>query len=108
MNVKIFKLTTGDEIIAEIDENFKSTTNRGVGFIIKNPLTIHMMRTPEGPTMGFVQTLFAVKPGQPMELPLTAITLGPLVPAEEVEQSYLQNVTGLILPPAKSSQILHG
>ena len=102
MDVRSFKLQTGEELVAEL---VKET---GAGYIIKNPLVVHVMNSPQGPSLGFAPWSMVAEAGQHIELFDTALLAKPLDLVTEVSSSYTQQVTGLILPPSANGQILHG
>jgi hypothetical protein len=95
--VRSFMMTTGQELIAEL---VKVT---GTGYDIKNPLVVHMMRTPEGGvSLGFAQWSMLHKEGSGAVISLFdhALLAAPVEVLNEVEASYLTNVSGILVPPA--------
>lgn len=102
MTVKSFMLTTGQELIA------KKVEDTGRGFKIKNPLVVHMMRGPEGVNLGFAQWSMLHKEGTEIELLFSGLVADPVDVLDEVEASYLTNVSGILVPPATTGRILQG
>jgi len=100
MDIRSFKLTTGEELVAQLLQE----TSRG--FLVKSPLIVHMMRTPEGPTLAFAQWSLVQKQGVEVELLTSALVSAPVQLLDEVSDSYLQQTTGIALPPKGGSQIL--
>lgn len=103
MLVHLFKLTTGVELVAEL---VKET---GRGYVVRRPLQVHIMRAPDGsPSMGFAPWSMIIKEDQEIELYDHTLSCPPLELVEEVTSSYIQNVTGLLMPPQTGGSILHG
>lgn len=102
MNIKIFKPISGPEIIAEL-------LNEGAEFYrISRPLTIHVMRGPDGnPSLAFSEFSMVTADKSPVILYKSALICEPMEPVPEIAANYQQNVTGLILPQS-SGQILAG
>jgi hypothetical protein len=95
--VRSFMLCTGQELIAEL---VKAT---GTGYDIKNPLVVHLMRGPDGqPSLGFAPWSMLHKTGPGAIIPLFdhALLAAPVEVLNEVEASYLTNVSGILVPPA--------
>jgi hypothetical protein len=103
MKVHLFKLTNNVELVAEL---LKET---GRGYVVRRPLQVHIMRTPDGsPTMGFAPWSMIIKEDQEIELYDHTLSSPPLELLDEVATSYIQNVTGLLIPPQTGGSILHG
>jgi hypothetical protein len=102
MDVRSIKLSTGEEVVAVL---VKET---GMGYSIKNPLVVHMMKSPQGPSLGFAQWSMIQAPDVEIELLNHAVMSVPVPVIEEVEASYLEQTTGIALPPKTTGQILHG
>lgn len=103
MEVRSFKLTTGEELIAELVEA------TGLGYKIKRPLVVHMMRTPEGgANLGFAQWSMLQKPDAIIEVFDHGLISVPVEVLDEVQSSYITNVSGIVIPTAPSGRILHG
>lgn len=103
MQVKLFKLTTGQDIVAEY---IKPTS---LGHVIQNPLLAHVMKGADGtPTLAFAPWTMIAQEDQDMELLDQAIAAGPLEAVAEIAQSYEQQMSSIILPPAATGKILHG
>ena len=101
--VRSFMLCTGQELIAEL---VKGT---GTGYDIKNPLVVHMMRGPDGqPSLGFAPWSMLHKEGQVISMFDHALSARPAEVLDEVEASYLTNVSGILVPPATNGKILLG
>lgn len=103
MEVRVFKLITGAEVVAEyIDVS-------GTGYKIRRPLQVHFMRGPDGSEqMAFSHFTLSVDPNQDMELLDAAVAMKPMTALPEIEQSYIQNTSGIIVPPASTGKILTG
>lgn len=101
--VKSFKLTTGEELIANLIE----TTGRG--YKIKNPLVVHMMRNETGVNLGFGRWSMIHREDAVVELLITGLAADPIDVLDEVEASYLTNVSGILVPPSPPpGRILQG
>lgn len=97
MEVRIFKLVSGVEIIAELVFTGSDVYN------VKRPLQIHMMRASDGsPSMGFAPWCMVADDSE-VKLLMSALAARPLSPLPEVATSYVENVTGLALPPSATS-----
>lgn len=102
MDVRSFMLTTGQELVAE----FVDITGRG--YKIRNPLVAHMMRGETGVQLGFAPWSLLHKDDQIIELLTHSVLSEPVELEGEVASSYIQQQTGLILPPTGGTQLLHG
>lgn len=103
MEVKFFKLTNGQEIITEL------VSLSGTGYMIRRPLLVQIVRNAEGnPVLGFMEWSMVGDMETPFALYDTAIAAGPIDPLSEVARSYIEQMTGLIVPPQTGGQILHG
>jgi hypothetical protein len=103
MDIRSLKLTTGEELIAEI---VKET---GLGYMIKNPLVVHMMRKSDGgANLGFATYSLLHDPKAIIEIFYHGLIAAPVQVLGEVENSYITNVSGIVLPTAPSGRILHG
>jgi hypothetical protein len=104
MDVKLFKLINGQEIVAEV----VAETTSG-GSIIKNPLVVHMMRGENGaPSLGFAEWSMIAQEDQLITLHKHACISDPLDLLPEVAHSYEQQMSSLILPPEPAGKILLG
>jgi hypothetical protein len=101
MEVRSFKLTTGEEIIAE----FIQATS--TGYEIKHPLVVVMMKTPDGDRMGFAEWSMIMNQDQKIHLNDTGLVARPLTVVDAVSQSYQQQFSSIILPPVQAGKILH-
>ena len=102
MDVRLFKLTNGQELVAEyVGQEQGSIT-------VKRPLVVHMMRDQQGnPTLGFGEWSVLMEQDQNITINAHALLTPPLTLLPEIVQSYEQQMSTLILPPA-ASKILHG
>lgn len=102
MSVKVFKFTSGVEVVADclLYENG--------GFLVSRPLQVHMMRDQAGnPTLGFAPWTL-IGDDSRISIYETALACEPFNAEQEIADSYLQNTTGLVLPPGASGQLLQG
>lgn len=99
--VRSFMLVDGKELIAQLVEN------TGLGYKIKAPLVIHMMRGQDGPSLGFAPWSMIQADAQ-IELFFGGLMTDPVPVLPEVEASYLTNVSGIFIPPTQASNILLG
>lgn len=101
MDIKAFKLVTGEEILGEV-------VNITEAFTIKNPVGISIVRGPDGnPNVGFSPfPLHAEqKTGTTIDIHTQHVVYF-YVPAEDFVQNYEQIFgTGLILPPKNKTLI---
>jgi len=103
MDVRSFKLLTGEEIIAEL------LAETGTGCRICRPLAVMPMRGPDGAThIGFAQWSMVADFEEEFELPYSALATSPRKVIEQVSSSYTSQVTGLVLPDTVGGQILKG
>lgn len=103
MNIRSFKLIDGSELIAQL------VSETGLGYLVKRPLLVAPMRGPDGqPHIGFGMWSMIVDFEQEHEIYDHALLRKPISVESTVEQSYIQQTSGLIVPQAPSSQILKG
>lgn len=103
MEVRSFKLTNGQELIAE------TVGITGRGYNVKNPLVLHVLKGQDGQEMlAFSKWSIVHKEDQTVELFQSALCGEPAVIIDEIADSYIQQTSSLVLPPAKASQILLG
>lgn len=99
--VRSFMLVDGKELIADL------IAPTSVGWQIKSPLVIHMMRGSDGgPSLAFAPWSMIHADGQVVELLDSALMARPTEVLPEVEASYLSNTTGILVPPKGGGQIL--
>ena len=104
MDVKAFKLTNGDEIIAEITDTKFAHAVPSV-FTIKRPLQLRAQMTPEGPQLGFFPWAMMLPEGETCELTNRSFFIC-YDPVEDVKNDYIRNVTGIDIV-TRPTQILH-
>jgi len=103
MDVRSFKLINGDELIAEFISAGADT------FTVRRPLVITPMRGGDGiPRLAFSMWSMVRDFEQEMQLFSHALLDRPAAVTEDISSSYIQQVTGLLVPAAPSSQILQG
>jgi hypothetical protein len=94
-------LVDGKELIAQVLEE------TGRGYKIKSPLVIHMMRGPDGaPSLAFAPWSMIHTEGETIEVLYTALMADPVTVLDQVEASYLTNVSGIFVPPSASNVLL--
>ncbi len=103
MHIRSFKLIDGSELIAEV------VSETGLGYVVKKPLLVAPMRGADGqPHIGFGMWSMIVDFDQEHELFDHGLLRKPLPVEQSVAQSYIQQTSGLIVPPSTSGQILKG
>lgn len=103
MNVRSFKLVSGQELIAEL------IAPTGTGYQIKNPLVLHAMKGHDGQDMlGFAKWSMVHVDGQVISLLDQALAAEPAEVIAEIAKSYVQQTSALVLSPTAASQILLG
>lgn len=102
MNVKVLKLIGGVELVAEV------ISDSAADFVeVSRPLVVHVMRGASGePSLGFGDFCMTANDTKSVKFYRTAMLCELLDADEAVAQTYMQNVTGLVLPG--NGQILHG
>jgi hypothetical protein len=101
MNVRSFKLASGEELIATLD---RAT---GQGYVVSKPLVVHVMRGPDGNgTLAFAQWSM-IQDEDEIELFDHALLAKPVKVLAAVEDSYIKQTSSFILPPTVS-KILQG
>lgn len=102
MNVKVFKLINGEEIIANV---MSIGTDR---ITVQNPCVLQMVQHPETkqPIQAFADWPALARHEQDVQIPITALTAFPLDAHEELERNYVSNITGLELPPVTPKILL--
>ncbi len=102
MDVVVFRLLTGQDVIAQQVEPLGSFLK------VKRPLIAMPTGAPDGGVeLGFMRMSFLFADDDVYEIPVTALSVLPVKAADDLETSYIQNVTGLTLASAAGSQILH-
>jgi len=103
MDIRSFKLTTGEELVAEL---IKMTSS---GYIVKNPLVVHVMRGADGQgALAFAQWSMVQQSDIQIEIFEHGLIARPADLLDEVAKSYVQQTSSIIIPPAAVSQILRG
>ena len=104
MNVKMLKLTTGEELIV----NIVRETGRGVA--VKHPLRIHLMKDSAGNVdVGFGRWSMIMDPEAEVEFLYSGRVADPVKVLSEVADSYITQTSGIVLPPtASGKQIVLG
>jgi hypothetical protein len=96
-------LRTGKELIADL---VKVT---GTGYVVKNPLVVHVLRGPDGQgSLAFAPWSMVHKAGQEVPLFDTALSCQPVEVIDEVADSYIQQTTGIIMSSRQMPSILMG
>lgn len=92
-DIRTLKLTTGEEIVAEVVEQFPDSLD------IKNPVRIAPQMTQNGPVLGFVPWVQSANSDKPLSLHREYIVVM-LDTAEEVKNGYNQVFgAGIVVPP---------
>lgn len=104
MQVRAFKLISGDEIIAElVDQKF---SNGAVSECeLKRPLHLRAQMTPGGPQLGFFPWALMLDENTTFSLTENK-WFAQYEPNSDIAADYIKNVTGIDII-ASSSQILH-
>ena len=103
MDVRCYKLITGVELIAE------DCGPTGMGYKVHRPLQVHFLRGQDGSEqMAFAHYIMTADQDAVIELYNHVLACPPLQTIPAIEQSYIQNVSGLILPPKVAGQIITG
>lgn len=102
MNVRSFKLVNDRELIAEL------VAETGMGYQVKNPLVVHVFKGPEGQGHLAFSKLSMIQADEELEIFDHALMARPARVLDEIERSYMEQVTGLALPTPPVSQILTG
>ena len=90
-DVRVFKLTSGEEVVVEVLENTENTVT------IKNPVACVMQRSEKGPMLGFMPWMQASN--GPFTIQNDKIVTTAEV-AEEVKNGYNQIFgAGIVVPP---------
>lgn len=94
MNIKVFKLTSGEEVIAELDN--KVQLEDGARYSLKNPLLIAL--TPQGlAMMGFMPY---VDPDSKIEIHEDNVMIV-ADPINDLANNYRSKFSGIVLPEKK-------
>lgn len=101
MPIQGIKLVTGEELVAQVLED-QSHAGR---IFVKDPLVLRVARGPQGLEVNFFPWTIIADGKIPLEL--HAIVARYDVP-KDVEDSYIQNTTGLQIVSSAPSQILQG
>jgi hypothetical protein len=97
MDIRSFMLVTGQELVATLIEA------TGYGYRISKPLVLHVMNSPDGKGMLAFAKWSMIHADEEFHL-LDHALLGKPVPViTEVEDSYLQNTSSLILAKPNGS-----
>jgi hypothetical protein len=96
MEIKTFRLTSGEELIAELVDDQNGCLH------VKNPLRIQLAQNAQGQVqLGFAEWPEFADPDQldPVRIPHSALACFPLKPYSQLETQYESTVTGIVLPP---------
>lgn len=100
MDVRSFKLSTGEELVAEL----KHAT--GTGYMISKPLVVHVMRGQDGHgQLAFAQWSM-VQDEDDIEILDHALVARPVKLLDAVAKSYVEQTTTVFLTENAKSQIL--
>lgn len=103
MNVRSFKLIGGMELVASVLQE------TGRGYMVTNPLVVHVARGPDGQgQLLFAQWSMVQNPDKPIEIFDSGLYGPPAEVLPEIEKSYAEQITGLALPTPPSGRILTG
>jgi hypothetical protein len=103
MDIRSFKLTTGEELVAEL---IKMTST---GYVVKNPLVVHVMRGQDGQgALAFAQWSMVQQSDTQIEIFGHGLIAHPVELLDEVAKSYVQQTSSIIISPTAASQILRG
>lgn len=96
--VKIFKLSSGQEVIAKVLDNGDSSS-----VLVESPVTLQPMRGPDGGlNVGMIPFSFGAKNGAQVVLQRSGI-LATLTADPDIESHYLSAISGLVLPEGSTS-----
>lgn len=94
MEVRSFKLISGQELIAGL------LHETGTGYLVKDPLVVHVMRGPSGEGQLAFAEWSMIHRDREIELLDGALAARPARVLDDVEKSYLEQTTGVALPEA--------
>jgi hypothetical protein len=101
MDIRTFKLITGVELIAEL------VAPTGNGFRVRKPLQVHFLRGQDGSDqMAFAHWVLTADQDKTVVLFDHLLACQPLETLPEIEDSYIQNTSSIILPPKSNGQVL--
>ena len=102
MEVRSFKLIGGTELLAEL------VAENSTSYTIRRPLVTMPVRDKQG-NIGIDFAVWSfVQNGEDVFLFHHALLARPVRVLDEVERTYIQNVTGLSLPQGGGSQLITG
>lgn len=103
MDVKLFKLMNGQELIGEL------VASTGVGYRVKHPLVAQIVQGEGGkPTLAFYEFSLLTPDEDEWQFFDHALMGIPVDPLPEIAASYEQQHSRILLPPTTGGQILHG
>jgi hypothetical protein len=103
MDIKLFKLLNGLEIIGEV------VRPTGQGWEVKHPLVAQLVDGKDGkPVLGFYEYTMLTGDDTPVYFRDHALQCDPMELLPEIAQAYAQQHSKIILPPSQTGQILHG
>lgn len=105
MEVRSFKLIDGTELIAELVTNAVQEGAFGQPkTVIRRPLVVMPMRGPKGETsLGFALWSMITDPDEEVTLYHHAMLRSPCSVGEELARSYIEQTSGLALPPTANT-----
>jgi hypothetical protein len=109
MDVRTFKLTTGEELVGELIT--ATATATGTGYRVKRPLAVMVGKNEMGAdSMGWGEWPLTADPDQVYEFLDHGLLCAPLKSHEIIAKSYKDQVdpSPLILPPEPTGKILLG
>jgi len=106
MDVKLFRLMNGMELVAELLEPLST---EGKGYRVKNPLVASIVQGEGGkPTLAFYEFSMLTPDDDEYMMYNHALMCAPVDPLPEIAESYRKQHSKILLPPTASGQILHG
>lgn len=94
MNIKTFRLTSGEEIVGDLVDDVNGR------LLVNSPLRIQLGQNAQGQIqLGFAEWPEFSDDQSPVEIPHSALACFPRAAYSQIESQYSSTVTGIIVPP---------
>lgn len=95
----VIKLISGEEVIGKVEEDNETT------IVIRNPRTLVVQQTPQGPSAGLAPVMQLADPDAPMPIMKSAIvTIMPIM--AEVKDDYVRATSSVIQPATAEKSLI--
>jgi hypothetical protein len=104
--VKVFKMLTGEEVLAEVEKTKFGPTGEEVEYVLRRPHTLQFQPIGQGQIgLAFVPWALSNPSISAITVPVSALLIPPFEADTKVETQYLEQTSGISLSASKFMKV---